>query len=101
MIEPSGEKSYYGNPLSRIGGRMSRDFTQGYGPEEYLLKKAMKGEYKIETNYFGSSAAKLIGAVTLQVDVFTNYGRENEKHQAITIRLNNNNETINIGSIKF
>lgn len=101
VIDPSGEKSFYSNPLSRIGGRMSRDFTQGYGPEEYILKKAMKGDYQIKTNYYGSSAAKLIGAVTLQVDVYTNYGRKNEKHQAITIRLKNNKETINIGKIKF
>ena len=101
ITEPSGEKALYSHPRTRIGGHMSRDFTQGYGPEEYLLKKAMPGTYKIEANYYGSSAPKLIGTVTLQVDIFTNYGRSDEQHKAITLRLEDNKETIKVGEIEF
>ncbi len=35
VVEPSGEEAYFGHPRTRSGGCMSRDFTQGYGPEEY------------------------------------------------------------------
>ncbi|MDH4128113.1 MAG: VIT domain-containing protein [Spirochaetota bacterium] len=101
VTEPSGEKAYYSHPLSTIGGLVSRDFTQGYGPEEYLLKNAMRGEYKIEANYYSSSATQLIGAVTLQVDVYTNYGRPNEKRKSLTIRLENKRDSILVGKIKF
>ena len=41
VIEPSGERAFYGHNRTTIGGRVSRDFTQGYGPEEYMLRKAM------------------------------------------------------------
>jgi Ca-activated chloride channel family protein len=41
VIDPRGENSYYENKLSAIGGLMSRDFTGGYGPEEYVLKKSI------------------------------------------------------------
>ncbi|HNW37179.1 MAG TPA: trypsin, partial [Candidatus Ozemobacteraceae bacterium] len=41
VSEPSGEKAYYGYNRTGIGGLVSCDYTQGYGPEEYLLKKAM------------------------------------------------------------
>ncbi len=101
ITEPSGEKAYYSHPKTTIGGHVSRDFTRGYGPEEYLLKKAMEGNYKIEVNYYGSSAPKLIGAVTLQVDVYTNYGRPNEKKKSITLRLTGKKETVKVGDIKF
>jgi Ca-activated chloride channel family protein len=101
VTEPSGEKAYYGHRETTIGGNFSRDFTQGYGPEEYVLHKAMKGKYKIEVNYFSSSAPALTGSITLQVDVITNFGRPNEKRQALTIRLRESKETIFVGEITF
>jgi len=101
VIEPSGEKAFFSNRLTTIGGAVSRDFTDGYGPEEYLLKKGMHGVYKIQANYYGSRAPSLVGAVTLQVEVFTNYGRPNEKRKAITLRLSEKKEVINVGEIEF
>jgi Ca-activated chloride channel homolog len=101
VFEPSGEKAYYGNNRSQIGGLVSRDFTQGYGPEEYIIKKAMKGKYTIKVNYYGSSAPKLVGAVTLQVDVFTNYGRKKEKRQNLTVRLTQSKDEVLVGEITF
>ncbi|HEO64674.1 MAG TPA: DUF2135 domain-containing protein, partial [Spirochaetes bacterium] len=101
VTEPSGEKAYYSHPKTVIGGKVSRDFTQGYGPEEYVLKKAMKGLYKIEANYYGSSSARILGAVTLQVDIFTTYGRPDEKRKSITLRLTGEKETVYVGDIRF
>jgi uncharacterized protein YfaP (DUF2135 family) len=101
VIEPSGEKAFYGYTLTRIGGRMSRDFTQGYGPEEYCLKKAQRGEYRILANYYGSGAPTLSGAVTLQADIFTNFGRPNEKREAITVRLTEDEEALEVGVVEF
>ncbi len=101
MTEPSGQKAYYQNKLTSIGGLVSRDVTDGYGPEEYVLKKAMKGRYKAQANYYGSQAPSLTGAVTLQVDVFTNYGRADEKKRSITLRLKQRQEVVDIGDIDF
>jgi len=101
VTDPKGEKSYYGNELSQMGGLISYDFTEGYGPEEYLLKKAVKGEYKIMANFFGDDSSKIVGAVTLKVDVFTNYGRKSEKRETITVRLKEQEEIIDVGTIQF
>ena len=81
VIEPSGEKAFYAHNRTTIGGLVSCDFTQGYGPEEYLVRRAAPGIYKIEANYYGSRATRLLGPVTVQVDVFTDYGRKNEQRQ--------------------
>jgi len=101
VIEPSREKAFYSNRMTTIGGAVSRDFTDGYGPEEYLLKKGMHGVYKIQSNYYGSRAPALVGAVTLQVEIFTNYGRPNEKRKAITLRLTEKQEVITVGEIEY
>lgn len=101
VLEPSGEEAYYGHNLTTIGGRVSRDFTQGYGPEVYALRKSMHGTYQVKTKFFGSSAAELIGAVTLQVDVFTNWGRPNEKRRSMTLRLTEKKEDFVVGTLEF
>ncbi|MCO4770565.1 MAG: DUF2135 domain-containing protein [Deltaproteobacteria bacterium] len=101
VVEPSTEEAYYGHNRTRIGGRVSRDFTQGYGPEEYSIRRAMKGDYTIRTKFFGSSAAELQGAVTLTVDLYTNYGRPNQTHEAVTIRLAESKDTFTVAEISF
>ncbi len=101
VIEPSGEEAYYSHNRTTIGGAVSRDFTRGYGPEIYAVRRAMPGRYTIKTKFFGSSAAKLIGAVTLQVDIYTNYGRPNQKRKSLTLRLTERKEIFEVGSIVF
>ena len=101
VLEPSTEEAYYGHNRTTIGGMVTRDFTQGYGPEVYLLKKGMHGTYTIRTKFYGSSAATLQGAVTLQVDVYTNYGRPDEKRQSLTFRLTETKEMFTVGEIEL
>lgn len=49
VTDPKGEDCSYNHKSTKIGGRLSNDFTQGFGPEQFLLKKAVKGKYKIKT----------------------------------------------------
>lgn len=85
VLNPNGEKCFYSNPRTHLGGHMSRDFTQGYGPEEYMLKKAKPGTYVIQVNYYGNSQQVLAGATTIQVRLILNFGRKNEKVKEITL----------------
>ncbi len=101
VTEPSGEKAFYGATLTRYGGLVSTDFTQGYGPEEYIIHHAKPGKYLIQANYYGSDSTSLRGPVTVQADVYTNYGRQNEKRQRLTIRLKEEKDTYIIGEITF
>lgn len=101
VVEPSEEVANYKHHLTTIGGHVSRDVTDGYGPEEYVLKKAMKGRYQIKTNYYASNSPSLTGGVTLQVEVFTNYGRANENRRAITLRLQEPKDFFVVGEVDF
>lgn len=101
VTEPTGEKAFYSNPRTSIGGLVSRDFTQGYGPEEYVLKKAVSGEYLIQANYYGSSTQTLTGPATVKAVVFTNWGRPNEERQEITLRLDAVKSAVTVANIAF
>ncbi|MCX6925956.1 MAG: VIT domain-containing protein [Verrucomicrobia bacterium] len=101
VTEPSGEVAFYSHNLTTIGGLVSRDFTQGYGPEEYCLRKAMHGSYKIEASYYGSQAVQLMGPVTVQAEVITHFGRPNEKRRSLTLRLEEKKETALVGEVEF
>jgi len=101
VTEPSGEQASYNNNRTQIGGLVSRDFTQGYGPEEYLLKKSMKGNYAIDVDYFSENTPSILGPVTLQVEVFTNYGRADEEKKTLTVRLGESKDRLRVGKITF
>ena len=100
VTDPNGERAYYGNRLTYQGGRMSLDFTGGYGPEEFSLKRAKPGKYKVEAQYFGDRQQKVTGPTTLQVTLGTKFGSAAQKEQAITLRLKGRSETIYVGEFE-
>lgn len=71
IIEPTGEECYYGHRTTEAGARFSKDFTQGYGPEQYLIRNAVKGKYKIKTNFFGETELTENGPATIMVEIYT------------------------------
>jgi len=101
VTEPSGEKAFYSHPTTITGGLVSKDFTEGYGPEEYVVRRAMRGTYRIEANFYGINAPTVTGAVTVQAEVFTNFGKKDEKRQTLTLRLEKKADTYLVGEIQF
>ena len=100
VTDKDGEKCYYGNRITANGGRLSRDFTQGYGPEEFCIHVAPGGKLTIQANYFANHQQKLMQPVTVQAEVYTNFGRENQKREVLTLELKDNKETYLIGTVE-
>ncbi len=101
VIDPTGEKAYYKNTDTKIGGRMSEDFTEGYGPEEFMLKKAIGGSYKILVDYYTDNLQKISGPTILKATIFTDYGREHEQKKTLIFRLDKDEEEIELGQLEF
>jgi len=101
VTDPEEERCYYGHRQTYLGGIISQDVTGGYGPEEFMLKKAPKGNYKIEVNYYGNRSQKQLLPVSLRITFFTHYGTSQEKKQETTVRLSNQREVIEVGSFEF
>ncbi|MDQ7826838.1 MAG: VIT domain-containing protein [Candidatus Eremiobacteraeota bacterium] len=99
VFEPGGDHAYYGHNLTDSGGLVSRDFREGYGPEEYVLKAAQPGAYTIKAHYYGSRQQSLLGPCTVITTVFTDFGRENEKKQVLMLRLDKPSSEAVVGEI--
>jgi len=101
VIEPHGEECYFSHKLTQYGGTISRDFTGGYGPEEYMCKRAPQGNYRIRAKYFASHQQSLSGGTTVLVSIYTNFSRKDEDYQMLTLRLQTNADIVDVGNIDF
>jgi Vault protein inter-alpha-trypsin domain/CarboxypepD_reg-like domain len=98
VIEPTGEECYYGHKTTEIGARFSKDFTQGYGPEQYILRNAVKGKFQIKTNFFGERTLTESGPTTVNVEIYTTKNGKTERKMQ-TIQLGKVREKENLAEI--
>ena len=101
VVEPSGEEAYYAHRHTLSGGYVSPDITDGYGPEEYLLRNAKPSDYAIRAKYYASHQQTIVGPATLVVDVFTHWGRPAQTRETLTLRLDKAKDITPVGSITF
>lgn len=85
--DPNNEVCSYSNKKTSIGGRISADITGGYGPEQFLLKKAIKGKYQVYVNYFGDRQFTTAGPSTIMAEIFTKYADKTEQRQIVSLQM--------------
>lgn len=100
VTDPNGERCYYGNRNTFQGGLLSDDFTGGYGPEEFVLKDAKPGKYKVEANFFGDRQQIVTGATTLNLRLSSGWGTPRRKDETVTLRLSGKSETVFVGEFE-
>ncbi|RZL47633.1 MAG: DUF2135 domain-containing protein [Pedobacter sp.] len=93
LTDPKGEKCFYSHPTTAIGGRISNDFTSGYGPEQFMLKKAVSGKYKIEVNYYGDRQFTISGPTTVTAEIYTRYATGKQQRKIIVMPLEASNSS--------
>jgi uncharacterized protein YfaP (DUF2135 family) len=100
VIEPNGEKTYSSgyHATTQTGGRMTANHTQGYGPEEFMLKKAIPGVYRVEVRYDSDSRQTLDrgSEVTALVTVFRKFGTPEQTQSHTALRLKTVGETATV-----
>lgn len=98
VTEPSGEEAFYGHRRTAAGGDVSRDVTDGYGPEEYMIRRAPAGAYRIRAHYFASHRQEIFGPATATATAFTDWGRPEQTFETISVRLDKQKQMVEIGS---
>lgn len=98
VSDSAGTSCYYARPQTNYGGQMLNDFRGGYGPEEFLLKKVPPGIYTIEVDFYESTQQRITGPTVLQVEVFTDFGRQTQQQQSIMLSLHPG-KTVKVGNI--
>ena len=101
--EPTGEPVYYSEPLSGIGGRLSNDMTDGYGPEEYLIREAAPGKYEVRMDYYSRDIINPNGAVVLRAQIHRGWGTRKQTMETVFLEFTSDEEdkylvaTIDVG----
>ncbi len=83
VAEPSGEQAHYGNQRTALGGKLSNDMTDGYGPEEYVLKNAYQGDYQVRVQGFSGDRINPNGPGRAMVRLIRNFARGDQSEQLI------------------
>jgi tetratricopeptide (TPR) repeat protein len=87
VIDPNGEEVFYGHNASRQGGAITRDATAGYGPEEFALRLAKPGRYRVEANFFGHRQQVLTSNTGLMLWLSSGFGTAAQQDRRTTIRV--------------
>jgi tetratricopeptide (TPR) repeat protein len=87
VIDPNKEACYYSHSKTKIGGVISEDMTQGFGPEEYTLKHPYPGDYFIKVNYYGDRDQRVSRPTFMKVTIFKNFGTASEEKEVKVIRI--------------
>jgi Ca-activated chloride channel family protein len=98
--DPHGEWVSYQSPLSRQGGRVTRDVTNGYGPEVFSLKKAVPGTYEVRAKYFGSHRQVLGNATSVMMRLSTGFRTKAEQHRDVILRLEEARDDVLVGTFE-
>lgn len=102
VTDPNGEKCFYSNANTKIGGRISNDFTEGFGPEQFILKTGIKGKYKIQIDYFADTQVTIAGPTTVMAEIYLHYGTDREEKRIVTLQMKKDKEgEVFIGEIEL
>lgn len=101
VTEPTGEEAYFRNRQTGIGGRVSEDIVDGYGPELYEIHKAQEGTYNIRAHYYASHQQAVFGPATCTLTIYTDWGRATQTQQITTMRLTKEHEMIDVGTVTY
>jgi len=102
VVEPNGEECYSFHNHTTSGGMMSKDMSGGLGPEEYTLRYAPEGLYKLYVKLFSKKGRNVGFGVTVQVRIYTKYGTPDiEKEYLHFVRLQDEKESIHVANIRF
>lgn len=87
VTDPSKECCKYDHAETKMRGRISNDFTDGLGPEQFILRNAKKGRYVIQADFYGQTQVKIAGSTTVFAEVYTHYGTPQQTRKLITFQL--------------
>jgi len=87
VIDANGEEVYYGHNLSYQGGTITRDATGGYGPEEFALRIAKPGKYRVEANFFGHRQQVLTTGTGLMMWLSSGFATPAQQDRRTTVRV--------------
>ncbi len=99
VTDPTGEECFYSHPDTRIGGHLTTDVTQGFGPEMFVLRKAIPGDFQVKAHYYSSDANREGTRTRVFLRVYQNWGTENEVVNSHTVLLSQGEQMHDVATV--
>ncbi len=99
VIEPSGTEVYYRQPKSASGGALTKDVTDGYGPEMYVHPTPERGSYRVQAKYFSADAGRLSTRTQVLVTIYQHLGQADEQVIRVQVPLEGQAEVQEVASV--
>ena len=90
--EPGGERADFSRNRTVIGGHVSNDMTEGYGPEAYFVRRAPAGTYTVRANVYSADSIDPNGLSLLTARLIRDFGRPTEREEAVDVELGRDEE---------
>ncbi|MHC4670066.1 MAG: hypothetical protein ACYTFD_16880 [Planctomycetota bacterium] len=79
VTDPTGEECFYKHKRTRMGGRLTEDVTEGFGPEMFVLPQAAPGEYVVRAHYYRADRNRLSTRTRVHVTIVRHWGTDREE----------------------
>ncbi len=99
VLEPTGERCYYQHRETELGGELTDDVTQGYGPEMYVLRNGAAGEFRIGAHYYSGDPSRSKVRTRAHAAVYLGWGTPDERRQEVVVPLTEVGEMHDIGTL--
>jgi hypothetical protein len=101
VTDPTGEECCYRHEKTKMGGRISDDVTDGFGPEMFLLPRAAPGEYLVRTHYYGDSRSRLSMRTKVAVTIVRHWGTDREEVTRKVVTLGSEKEMRELARVRL
>lgn len=99
VVDSRGEECSYRHPKTRMGGAITADITDGFGPEMFYVRNAKAGEFVIRAKNFASDSNRTKVASKVLLTVYENFGTENEKQTRKSITLDQVKQMVEVDKV--
>ncbi|HEY1065144.1 MAG TPA: DUF2135 domain-containing protein [Pirellulales bacterium] len=99
VIEPTGEECFYSHNRTEMGGAITQDVTQGYGPEMYTLSHARPGKFQVRVKYFASEANRASARTKVYVTIYRDWGKPTERVEDRVVTLTAGQEMHEVATV--
>lgn len=101
VIDPEKEECYYGRKITQSLGKLSNDITRGYGPEEFMQRRGMRGKYRIKAKLYSNRSQGVMVPQYIYARCYLYYGTPHQKMEELSFRIEQVKDMVEIGTIEF
>jgi uncharacterized protein YfaP (DUF2135 family) len=100
VIDPDGLRCDFRVPVTRNGGRLTADNTSGFGPEEFGIRLAKPGRYRVLATLFGERRQLVAADTLLMLSLTTGFATPQARERQVVRRVSGLGDEVELGQFQ-